>query len=198
MELSKIITRAHGLLHFHFTVMTKRQSIRYKGLKHYLGRYAKITTSDTGKIVIGQAIYISDRSDISAHLNGKLEIGNNNFFNTNTTVMCLDEITIGSNNLFAQNVVIVDHNHNYDSMELPICRQGYRLNPVFIGSDCWICANVVICPGAVIGDHIVIAANSVVRGRLTEPGLYAGAPAKLVKRRESGKKNDNIHDNHYL
>ena len=73
-------------------------------------------------------------------------------------------------------------------MELPICRQGYRLNPVSIGSDCWICANVVICPGAIIGDHIVIAANSVVRGGLTEAGLYAGAPAKLVKRRESGKK----------
>lgn len=184
MEMSKIIGRLFGLIRFHLSAIIRRKSIHYLGIKQYLGKGAHLLVSEKGKITVGRSLYVSEKSNIGAHLSGILEIGNNNFFNTNTTVTCLEKITIGNDNLFAQNVVVVDHNHNYDSLNLPICRQGYKFKPVTIGSDCWICANVVICPGATIGDHIIVAANSVVSGTLEKPGVYAGAPAKLIKKRE--------------
>lgn len=183
MDLNQVIKRVKGLLKFHLVAFFNKKSISFTGLKQHLGNCARMSTSENGKIILGKGVFISECCTISAHLNGELIMGNNNFFNSNTVVMCLDRITIGDNNLFAQNVVVVDHNHNYDSLDMPICKQGYKFKPIHIGSDCWICANVVVCPGANIGDHIIVAANSVVVGALLAPGVYAGAPAKLIKKR---------------
>ncbi|GBD89896.1 galactoside O-acetyltransferase [bacterium BMS3Abin04] len=39
----------------------------------------------------------------------------------------------------------------------------------------------MILPGAVIGDHAVIAAGSIVTGEIPAKSLAAGVPAKVVK-----------------
>jgi len=177
--------RIIGLLRFQVSVFFRKNRIRYIGFKQYLGKGSHFRISEKGKIYIGRSIYLSDRGSIGAHIEGKIEIGDNNFFNSNVNVVSYKSVKIGDNNLFAQNIVIVDHNHNYDSLEKLICKQGYKCESVEIGSDCWICANTVICAGAYIGDHIVVAANSVVNSRLEKPGLYGGIPAKLIKERKN-------------
>ena len=164
MKIGFLIFRGIGMFRFYLISFFKRKKLSYKGLKHFAGRGAKLKVNDGGKISIGRSIYLSDGSILGAHLNGHLLIGNNN--------------------LFAQNVVIVDHNHSYDNPTVPICKQGYKTKKVSIGSNCWICANTVICAGTCIGDNIIISANSVVKGSLMEPGIYAGSPAKFVKRLE--------------
>jgi len=61
---------------------------------------------------------------------------------------------------------------------------------VTIGEDCKIYNNVVILPGASLGRHTVVAANSVVSGReYPDFCVLAGAPAIIRKRycRESGR-----------
>ena len=182
MKIGFLLFRGVGMLHFWILSIFNSKRISYKGLKHFAGKNVRLRISDNGRIFIGNSIYLSDRSVLGSHLNGQLIIGNNNFFNTNTSVICLDSISIGNDNLFAQNVVIVDHNHSYEKITIPICKQGYNTKRVSIGSNCWICANTVICPGTCIGDNIIISANSVVKGSLLEPGIYAGSPAKLVKK----------------
>ena len=163
MTIRDLVPRIDGVVRFQISTIFRRSQIKYIGLKQYLGRESHLRITDKGQIHIGRAIYLSDRSSIGAYIEGKVEIGDNN--------------------LFAPNVVIVDHNHNYDSLSKLICKQGYKCKSVEIGSDCWICANTVICAGAYIGDHIVVAANSVVNGRLEKPGVYGGAPAKLIRER---------------
>lgn len=179
MMIDKIL----GVIRFHIGQMLKHHSVSYKGLKQYRGKNSRIITSKKGTISIEKKLYLSTNSSIEAYNGGKIIIGSNNFFNSNNHIVSFEKIQIGNNNLFAQNVVIVDHSHCYDDIEIPICKQGYKCKPVNIGSDCWICANVVICPGTEIGDHIVVAANSVVKGVLIQPGVYAGCPAKLIKKR---------------
>lgn len=183
MTIRAYVIRIPGILRFHCSGMLRRKRFRYIGFKHYLGRGAHVRISERGRIQIGRAFYLSDRGSIGAHLDGIIEIGDNNFFNSNVNVVCYKHLKIGDNNLFAPNVVIVDHNHNFDSLEKPICKQGYKCKAVEIGSDCWICANTVICAGSYIGDHIVVAANSVVNSRLEKPGVYGGSPARLIKER---------------
>lgn len=183
MVISEFVSRIAGVLRFQLSTILRRNSIKYVGFKQYLGKGSHFRVSEKGKIQIGRALYLSDRSSIGAHKEGVIVIGNNNFFNSNVNMIGYKSITVGDNNLFAQNVVIVDHNHNFDSLEKPICEQGYKCKSLEIGSDCWICANTVICAGAYIGDHIVVAANSVVNGRLEKPGIYGGIPAKLIKER---------------
>ena len=176
----KYLKKIAGVIRFHTHVFLNKK-IKYKGIKQFLGSLANIYCGNKAKITIGEKLYMSENTTISAYMNGELNIGNNNFFNTNCNVTCLNKIDIGNNNLFGNNVVITDHNHKYDDNTKLICRQGYSYKKVEIGSDCWICANVVICAGAKIYDHIVVGANSVVNGELVEPGLYVGAPAKKIK-----------------
>lgn len=183
MTIEKFISQIFGVIRFHLFIALRRKRIGYIGVKQYLGRGSHLQISERGKIQIGRSIYISDRSSIGAYIEGEVKIGNNNFLNSNVNIVCYKSIKIGDNNLFAQNVVIIDHNHNFDSLSEPICKQGYKCKAIEIGSDCWICANTVVCAGAYIGDHIVVAANSVVNGRLEKPGLYGGIPAKLIRER---------------
>lgn len=50
-----------------------------------------------------------------------------------------------------------------------------------IGNNVFIGAGVIVLPGAVIGDNVVVAAGSVVKGELAPGWLYAGQPARKVK-----------------
>ncbi|NBK92834.1 acyltransferase [bacterium 1XD21-13] len=98
-----------------------------------------------------------------------MTIGDKCFFNTHVSITCLERITIGDRCQIANNVVIVDQDHNY--------RAGwgsYWTAPVTIGNDVWIGANAVILKGSTIGDGAVIAAGAVVKGHVEPRSLYFG------------------------
>ncbi len=54
--------------------------------------------------------------------------------------------------------------------------------PIIVGNRTWIGANVILLPGAIVGDGCVIAAGSVVKGILEKDYLYAGNPAIPIKK----------------
>lgn len=55
--------------------------------------------------------------------------------------------------------------------------------PVTIGNDVWIGANVVILPGVHIGDGAIIAAGAVVTKDVEAYAVVGGVPAKVIKYR---------------
>jgi acetyltransferase-like isoleucine patch superfamily enzyme len=54
---------------------------------------------------------------------------------------------------------------------------------IIIGNDVWVGTDVLILSGANIGNGVIIAAKSLVKGHLEPYGIYAGSPAKLVGKR---------------
>jgi acetyltransferase-like isoleucine patch superfamily enzyme len=60
-------------------------------------------------------------------------------------------------------------------------RMQYRRAPVCIGSNVFIGARVTVLPGAVIEDHVVVAAHAVVSGRLASGWIYGGCPARPLR-----------------
>ena len=79
------------------------------------------------------------------------------------------------------NVYVTDQNHGYEDIKKPIGVQDPHDDPVVIGSGSWIGSGAVILPGARIGEHCVVAANSVVRGEFQPNSVIAGVPAKVVR-----------------
>jgi acetyltransferase-like isoleucine patch superfamily enzyme len=84
-------------------------------------------------------------------------------------------------------VYITDQNHDYRDVDTPISRQSMPEKPVRIGSGSWIGFGSVILPGADIGEHVVIGANSVVSGPIPSFSVAVGAPARVVRRFEAGR-----------
>ena len=113
---------------------------------------------------------------------GQLTIGNHCFFNINSSITCAEKITIGDNCKFGNNLVIVDHDHNYRfngiySKDNP----EFISSPVIIGNNVWIGANVVILRGTEIGDDCVIAAGSIVKGTVLPNTLVVKGERRTYK-----------------
>jgi acetyltransferase-like isoleucine patch superfamily enzyme len=82
-------------------------------------------------------------------------------------------------------VYITDQNHGYENVKIPISQQTQTERPVSIGDGSWLGAGVVILPGATIGKHVAIGANSVVTGSLPDYCVAVGAPARIIRQYSS-------------
>ena len=96
-------------------------------------------------------------------------------------------IDIGDDVYTGMNVYVTDQNHGYEDIKKPIGVQDPHDDPVVIGSGSWIGSGAVILPGARIGEHCVVAANSVVRGEFQPNSVIAGVPAKVVRTHDGTK-----------
>lgn len=108
---------------------------------------------------------------------GKVEIGENCFFNNGCSINCLNHIEIGEGSIFGEGVRIYDHNHRFADFSKPIKEQGYSQGSVKVGKHCWVGSNVVLLKGADIGDNCVIGAGCVVDGKV-ESGNLVKLPYK--------------------
>ena len=90
-------------------------------------------------------------------------------------------IDIGDDVWTGHHVYITDQNHGYDNVDIPISQQSMPEKPVRIGSGSWLGHGTVVLPGADIGEHVVIGANSVVTGCIPSFSVAVGAPARVVK-----------------
>ncbi len=92
-------------------------------------------------------------------------------------VNALNGVNISSNVLIAPDVKIISANHNLKNFEI-----YDSSDPITIEKNVWIGANSIILPGVKIGKNSIIAAGSIVNKNVPEHSLYAGNPAKLIKK----------------
>lgn len=87
--------------------------------------------------------------------------------------------------LVGQSVIIVDHNHAYEDIDVPILKQGITDGGrIRIGQGSWIGHGAsIICPRGelTIGRNCVIAANSMVMRSIPPYSVVAGFPATIIR-----------------
>jgi acetyltransferase-like isoleucine patch superfamily enzyme len=87
--------------------------------------------------------------------------------------------------LIGQMVIIVDHNHAYEDINMPVLDQGVTGNgTVRIGQGTWVGHGAaIIAPRGdlSIGRNCVIAANSVVMRSIPDYSVVAGYPATIIR-----------------
>jgi acetyltransferase-like isoleucine patch superfamily enzyme len=96
-------------------------------------------------------------------------------------------IEIGDDVWTGQHVYITDQNHGYEDLDRPIGRQSMPEQPVVVGTGSWLGFGTVVLPGARIGRHVVVGANSVVVGELPDFSVAVGAPARVIRRHRPGE-----------
>mgnify|MGYP000209152108 CR=1 FL=1 len=97
-------------------------------------------------------------------------------------------IDIGNDVWTGHHVYITDQNHGYENVDIPISQQTQMERAVSIGDGSWLGAGTVVLPGAQIGKHVAVGANSVVTGALPDYCVAVGVPARVIKQysKESG------------
>lgn len=116
------------------------------------------------------------------------EIGEDSYFNFNFTCLDCAPVKIGKNAFFGPNVSIMTPVHPlrwqdrnlYQKEDGGWTDQEYA-QPITIGDNCWIAANVTICNGVTIGDGCVIGAGSVVTRDIPANSIAAGVPCKVIR-----------------
>lgn len=92
------------------------------------------------------------------------------------------DIHIGKDCMFSESIFIT----NGDFHTIIDLKSNERINegkPISIGNHVWLGADVKVLKGSVIPDGCVLGTGSIVSGLLqVENAIYAGAPAKCIKR----------------
>ena len=123
------------------------------------------------KVIIGKNFRLESNARLRVIDKGELEIGNNCFINCNSYITVEGKTIIRDNVLIGTNTMIFDHDHDYKSSN------GIRKNPnikgeIYIGNNVWIGAGCIILRGAYIEDDAVIAAGSIVKGKVKSRCIY--------------------------
>ncbi len=108
-------------------------------------------------------------------------IGNGCLINKGTAIVAHFAVEIGDNVFTGHNCYITDQNHGYENLDLPIGAQSMPEKPVRIGSGSWLGHGVIVLPGVTIGEHVTVAAGSVVTRDLPSRCVAAGSPARVVR-----------------
>lgn len=111
-----------------------------------------------------------------------------------TAFLCWKGITVGDRCLIAAGCRITDtHGHPVDLVHRRYVEDPDP-QPVTIGNDVWLGAEVMVCKGVTIGDGSVIGAKSLVTSDIPPMTLAAGVPAKIIRqlRPEEAGKGDRV------
>jgi acetyltransferase-like isoleucine patch superfamily enzyme len=118
---------------------------------------------------------------------GTLTIGNHVGI-SGTAIVCWNKITIEDNVKIGGGVVIYDTDfHSLDYRErtaIPEKFTNVKTNPVLIKKNAFIGAHTTILKGVTIGNNSIIGAGSVVTRNIPDNEIWAGNPARFVRRVE--------------
>lgn len=93
-------------------------------------------------------------------------------------------LTIGANVVMSLGVVVLTHDYAITvglkaGGETPASDVAVR-QPVVIGRDCFLGARAILLPGTELGDHVIVGAGAVVRGKIPGDSVVAGNPARII------------------
>lgn len=107
-----------------------------------------------------------------------LEIGDWSAIGEDTLIYNLGRVVIGEKATISHRVHVCAGTHDYSDPSLPLLRPE-----IHIGGQTWICANAFVGPGVHIGEGAIVGAGAVMMKDAEAWGIYAGNPAKYIKRR---------------
>lgn len=90
----------------------------------------------------------------------------------------VDRISLGHRAIVSQYSYLCTATHDFSRRDRPLVT-----NPIVIGDDAWVTADVFIGPGVTIGEGTVIGARATVVRDLPAWSIAVGSPARVVGRR---------------
>jgi acetyltransferase-like isoleucine patch superfamily enzyme len=145
----------------------------------FLPRRYEVVSRSGGTIRIGRWVWIGRNNALRCH-EGELTVGDHTIFGSDNTVNCYGSIYIGPECLFADDVYIVDFDHNYWDPVISIRSQGIYTDPIRLEGDLWVGTKATILRGVTVGRGAVIGAMSLINRDVPPYAVVGGIPAKVL------------------
>lgn len=169
-----------------------KRFIGYLGENTSIG-YPCTLQGNLKSITLGQGTRIQPNAIIECwsnfgadEFNPSITIGNDCNIGEFCHLSAINNITIGDGLLTGRFVYIGDNSHGGLSLEeaniRPEERKLLSKGKIVIGTNVWIGDKVTILGGVSIGNNVVIGANTVVTHDIPSDCIFAGNPAREVKR----------------
>jgi acetyltransferase-like isoleucine patch superfamily enzyme len=153
--------------------------IHHRGKGALIRRMTRIDVFPFNKFSLGDHATIEDFCTVNNGV-GCVLIGANSRIGLGSVL--IGPVSIGSQVILAQNIVVSGLNHGYEDINLPIRLQKVTTKPIVIEDEAWIGANAVITAGVTVGKHSVVAAGAVVTKDIPPYSIAVGNPARVIKR----------------
>lgn len=126
---------------------------------------------------VGEDVYLEP--PVHANWGVSTHFGDHVYANFNLTLVDDGEIFIGDHTMIGPNVTLATTGH---PLRPDLRERGAQFSePIRIGRNVWIGANVTVLPGVTIGDNAVIGACSLVVRDVPADCVAVGTPARVIR-----------------
>lgn len=113
----------------------------------------------------------------------RIEMGDDSGIGARTQIP--SDTIIGKNVILSRDCFILNCNHRYERVDIPIVNQGFKeAKRTIIEDDCWIGLGTLMTPGRIVKKGTIVAMGSVLTKDFPEYSIVGGNPAKLIKQRK--------------
>lgn len=149
-------------------------------------KVGSITCNWPNKLILGTECEIQDGVDFRIWHpfddHSGIKLGDKVFIGRNCEFVCSEKIVIGNNCLIASKSTINNTGHEY-KINTNINLQPVTSKEIILEDDVWIGTSCVILQGVTIGAGSIVAAGSVVNKSIPANEVWAGVPARFIKKR---------------
>lgn len=150
----------------------------------FLGPHLQVQVGRGARLRLGRFAWIGHGTKIRCH-EGLVEIGAKTVIGQECTISAYQSVRIGQQCVIADRAMFIDFDHNVADVEQPIRKQGIYMRDVRVGNNVWIGYNAQILRGVTVGDNAIVGANSVLTRDIPANAVATGAPARVVRMRET-------------
>lgn len=126
---------------------------------------------------VGRNVFI--KPNVNIKYPWRLKIGDNTWIGEEVWIDNLADVSIGKNCCLSQGAFLLCGNHDYKKNTFDLI-----VNKIVLEEGVWIGAKSTIAPASYMKSHSIVAANSFFSGKSEPYTIYAGNPAREVRKRE--------------
>ena len=134
-------------------------------------------------IEIGNNVYIGHNTILKGYYKNLMKIGDHSWIGQNCFFHSAGGLTIGKAVGIGPNVTILTSQHHPRSRNLPVLLSPVKFAKVILMGGCDIGSGSIILPGVTVGEGAIVGAGSVVTKSVPDYEVWAGVPAKRIKKR---------------
>lgn len=125
---------------------------------------------------IGHSVHIYPSAII--YMPWQLEVGDFSAIGEDALIYNLGKVTLGNNVTVSHRAHLCAGTHDYSDPSLPLLKP-----PIVLEDNVWVCSEAFIGANVVVGEGAVVGAAAVVTKNIEAWSVVAGNPAKFIKKR---------------